>query len=467
MPQPSIYHTILAIMGLLYVTGTYGTPPILPGPLVLGWGHLIELGCAICLALRLPHVLYTVTRAFWLWLLIALELLSFLWSPAPEVSWRGNWEIVQTTLLGLFIASHFTLRQQVRLVVLAFGLGGFLSLLTIVAIPATGIHGEDHPGAWRGLYHYKNIFGSYMGFTALAAFLLARDRQKPEPWAWVVVIQSIILLLGSTSKTALVVSGIGFAVSSFCQNFRWQGKRAVIMIDLSILVGSSLGILLLTYWTELILSLGKDPTITGRTPLWGYVLARLGEHPWLGYGRGTFFAKGSRFAFEAGKAVTTADFIPPHAHNGFLELALEVGYVGLAVFLIGFAIAYGRSILQAYRGQNAGDLWPVACFTFIILNNITEAVLVSGVNLYWVYWIALSLSLPKLGNAKRRDLRADAPNPRPNQPPRREDPPHNPRQTSPRKTSTRRPPPKHDPERSQPTKRPTQRPPASTMASVQ
>ncbi|MBA3923884.1 MAG: O-antigen ligase family protein, partial [Nostocaceae cyanobacterium] len=86
---------------------------------------------------------------------------------------------------------------------------------------------------------------------------------------------------------------------------------------------------------------GRDPTLTGRTEIWGVALSRLHEHLLLGFGRGAFWAPGSKNALEAGLAVSL-NFIPPHVHNGFLDLALDIGLIGFVCFAISFVLVFWR-----------------------------------------------------------------------------------------------------------------------------
>ncbi|NJR69438.1 MAG: O-antigen ligase family protein [Synechococcales cyanobacterium CRU_2_2] len=355
-------------------------------------------GLAILLLLpRHKHALYTATRDPWLWALVMLEALSFLWSSSPEVSKEGTREVLQMTTFGLYLATRFTPRQQVKLVAITFGISGLLSLAAGVVMPAVAIHSTDHPGAWRGLFDYKNTLGSYMVVSVVSCFLLATDRVGKSRWAWSGVGLGVLLILLSTSKTSLVVSILVMSLIYFCQNFKLRGKVAVIALDLTFLLVSGLLVFAVSQWVPLLTSLGKDPTMTGRTPMWAVMIARIWDSPLLGYGRAAFWAEGSPYALEAGSAVSM-NFIPPHAHNGFIEVALDVGLLGLVLFLISFFRALFQAIARASMSRNSGDLWPLGILTFLALNNVTESYLLRLSNAYWILYVVVALSLPKLSH---------------------------------------------------------------------
>ena len=99
--------------------------------------------------------------------------------------------------------------------------------------------------------------------------------------------------------------------------------------------------------------MGRDITQTGRTEIWEVAMTQLMQKsPILGFGRGTFWAPNSAFARAAGAAVGH-QYIPPTAHNGYLDLALEIGFLGLVIFLIGFFTAYKHAVVRTFISRAA------------------------------------------------------------------------------------------------------------------
>nr|WP_279239895.1 O-antigen ligase family protein [Scytonema sp. UIC 10036] len=228
-----------------------------------------------------------------------------------------------------------------------------------------------------------------MVLSSLAFFSLPKETSILYKWFGFGL--SICLMLLSTSKTSLILSFLLILMMVFYKNFRWQGKISVIFVDIGILVLGCLALVIFSNWIELITGLGKDPTLTGRTPLWAIAISRLMERPFFGYGRGAYWAPGSNFAVEAGKSIS--GWIPPHAHNGFLDIALDLGLVGLSLFLISFLFSFVRALKRAYATKDAEELWPLAFLTFLAMNNMTESFLMRLANLYWVLFITVSLTV--------------------------------------------------------------------------
>ena len=186
----------------------------------------------------------------------------------------------------------------------------------------------------------------------------------------------------------------------FYKNFRWQGKISVIFIDIGVLILGCVSVLVSTYWVELLTGLGRNPTLTGRTQIWGVALARIIERPLFGYGRGVFWAPNSPYAIEAGQALGT-DWIPPHAHNGLIDLALDVGLIGLVLFLIVYFINYAQALKRAYTPKNPEELWPLAYLTLLAMNNVTESLLLRQSNLYWVLFITVVFTMNQKSRFKK------------------------------------------------------------------
>jgi O-antigen ligase len=87
---------------------------------------------------------------------------------------------------------------------------------------------------------------------------------------------------------------------------------------------------------------GRDGTLTGRTELWPIVIA-LTDHPVLGTGFESFWL-GERLQ----KIWDVYWWHPNEAHNGYLEIYVTLGWVGLGL-VAAVAINGYRSIAIAYN----------------------------------------------------------------------------------------------------------------------
>jgi len=203
---------------------------------------------------------------------------------------------------------------------------------------------------------------------------------------------SLILMLSSTSKTSLTMTLLLLLFVSFYRKFQWRGKITILILDLMMLFLGGLGLVVFTNWVSILTGMGRDPTLTGRTEIWGVALTRLSEHLPLGFGRGAFWAPGSKNALEAGLAVSL-NFIPPHVHNGFLDLALDIGLIGFICFAISFMLVFWRALKQGYATKATEELWPLVFLIYLAMNNVTESYLLRLANLYWVLFLVAVFSV--------------------------------------------------------------------------
>lgn len=336
-------------------------------------------------------------------MLLAMLMISGLWSIAPEITNPRMLELWQMSCFGLFVATRFTIIQQLKLLSFCFCSGAFLSLVVAVVFPNAGRHILNHVGAYKGIYDYKNTLGSIMIMGMVTCSLLEVRSVGGQIYRWGGFGLCFLLMLLSTSKTSLILTFGILALIQFYQNFRWRGRQTVIFFDVMVLVGACASMLVLENWVGLVTGLGKDPTMSGRTKIWGAMLESVAQTPWLGFGRSTFWAEGSALARQAGDSISYR-YLPPHGHNGYLDLMMDVGVIGLGLFLVSFVIAYRRSLFLAYGSKRLEDYWPVAFLTFLAMNNMTESFLMRIYNIYWPLYMAIALSLPSVNIMRQRSV---------------------------------------------------------------
>ncbi|MEL7512852.1 MAG: O-antigen ligase family protein, partial [Cyanobacteria bacterium J06554_3] len=174
---------------------------------------------------------------------------------------------------------------------------------------------------------------------------------------------------------------------------RWQGRRSVLVLDLSGLTFLVAIAGIAATWEQVVSSLGKDPTLSARTYIWSGAIEQIMNQPWLGYGRAAFWVPDSRPAFEVGLKADSNGFIPAHAHNGFIDVAIEIGLIGFGFFMLGLLLTYALSIRRAYKAEAPEDIWPFAFLTLMVMSNLTESILMYRVTLYWVLYMVIFLSV--------------------------------------------------------------------------
>ncbi len=136
--------------------------------------------------------------------------------------------------------------------------------------------------------------------------------------------------------------------------------------------------------------LGKDATLTGRVPLWHLVDPEIVHRPLLGYGYGVFWSEANPVAWRIWEV---SGWQAPHAHNGYRDLLLGVGSVGLVLFglVTVRALRQGTDLCSAEPRQ--GWLWCVATIGASLAMNLSESTFLMQNDLMWVLFATAVLTL--------------------------------------------------------------------------
>lgn len=382
----------LFLTGALFVGGNERTSGLIPDFIRSSLLYSIWTTSVLLLILNAKRTLFTMSRDWVLWILSLMIMFSFVWSEYPSWTLLNNREFAQMSCFGLYFATRFNLRQQVKLIALTLGVGAIASTFFALVTPAIGVHTFDHPGAWKGIYDYKNTFGSMMVMFCLACFALPIDHPRDRWFKWGGMVYATILILLSTSKTSLVVLLALMAALIFYRSFQWRGKRSVAFVSVGVLVVAFAAVVLSLTWVELVALLGKDATFSGRTYIWQVALDHLWDHPWFGFGRSAFWSPESPYP-KAISYYLSQNFNAPHAHNGFIDLALDVGLVGFALFWFCYITAFAAALKRAYASRQPENFWPLGFLMFLVMNNLTESYLLRLANIYWILFIATVMTV--------------------------------------------------------------------------
>jgi O-antigen ligase len=90
-------------------------------------------------------------------------------------------------------------------------------------------------------------------------------------------------------------------------------------------------------------------------------------------------------------------WVPPHSHNGFIEIILDLGYVGFACFALSLFKTLADAVRYLSRPQPPGtpmieSILPLLFLMFVIFPNLTEIPLVEN-NHNWYYYVFASVGL--------------------------------------------------------------------------
>lgn len=326
-------------------------------------------------------VLDALLRAPVLPVLLLLALASTTWSAEPGVTLRRAVAFTAYALLAVVMGVRWSGRELVeRLLGLALVLLG-LALLFQLALPGLAVMAD---GAWRGAFAHKNVLGQVASFSILILLVGWRHRLLGRALLLPALALALLFLLLSRSATSLLVT---LAAGGAYLLLGRDGPAP--LAKAAILAFACAGLSLAALWLLLeperaVELLGRDLTLTGRLPLWDLVLARIVERPWLGYGYQALFAVPAFAEY----VLATLGWDAPNAHSGYLEVALGLGWIGLALTLLLLAQAGLRGFSALARGETLLGRTALLLLGAHLLRNLVESDLLQQTSLSWLLLVA-------------------------------------------------------------------------------
>lgn len=330
-------------------------------------------------------------------------LLSCLWSQFPMVSLEWAPVAVLNIVFAFYLYRRFSPSQQVRLLLLFGWICLVLSIVLSAFFPQYGIDNSGVTGAWRGMYPHKNMCSMTTVFLLLGALYAPATTFLSKAFRVVYVCLSVFLIIMTQSATGKITLALllAYFIATRLATALHSKDRTTVFVLGSMIALSILG-LGISYAKQILLFLGKDPTLTGRTEIWLAIIPSIAKRPILGYGIKAFWrgyeGESANVSFAAHWAVTSA-------HNAFLEVWLALGAVGVVLVVYSLLRAIGDAFVCLRSGKSPYLAW-YACIIFLtIITSADEAELVSPYSLMWILYILACLGLSE--GARRYRLGLD------------------------------------------------------------
>lgn len=318
-------------------------------------------------------------------LIVVLAIASVAWSIDPSLSSRRLIRMVTIVLVCIafvLMGWHNRRYQNTMRPILTIMLLG--SIIFGLIFPALAIHQQTSAeliGAWRGLANHKNGLGDLACIALIFWFhaWLTREVKLLPALAGGAIATTCLMLSHSSTALATTVFVMIFMILLLRSS---HGLRPYVPYFVTMLV------MLLLVYALAILNLipgvgalmapitvftGKDVTFTGRTEIWAIISEHISYRPFLGTGYAAYWTAGPVAGTESYEFVwRMASFYPGSAHNGYLEIINDLGWIGL-VCLIFYIVMYVRqSLLLLGIDRNQGVLY-LAMFFQQAITNLSES----------------------------------------------------------------------------------------------
>ena len=285
-------------------------------------GLLIAVGCAPGRYLRLCRPLAP------LLCIAALALLSVLWSGDPVRTLRRAVALTECMLFGMFLYRTDGLERTIARVGQVCVAMAVLSLLAYVGVPSIGRETAlGYERAMRGVFPQKNSMSECM-LLGLCCFAYKWVEAPRWQQAGAFALLGLCLVLGR-GASAIAVAG---AVTLAAAWMRLRGKP-VLRLGLLFLVGWSAVVLtaaLIVFPQDVFALAGRDASLTGRVPLWLAIWPEIMGQPLIGHGYAGFWNADSPTVQMIWRY---AGWQAPDAHSSYLDILLQLGAAGLALYI--------------------------------------------------------------------------------------------------------------------------------------
>ena len=319
--------------------------------------------------LRRRH-LVPVMRDILPYLLILLVCaLSALWSEYPFPTVRRSVTLSSCVFFGAYCYLQFGLKGTIELMGRATVIVAVLSIAAYYLVPSIGHEtAQGYESAMRGVFSQKNSMGEAMllGSTWYIYRLIDNPKSVIRPILCLALLYVCVIM--ANSATSLMITIVVAALGAiFWSEANWR-RRLVVVYVLGVCFCFAAAFALLDT-AQLLAMLNRDPTFTGRLPLWSYSLDAALRRPLLGYGYSGFWNEDSPIVQSIWAAI---DWKAPSAHNGYLDIILQIGFVGIVLY----AWVWGSIIVNSIRAWWSGTLpearWLLLFMLINMLLNLDE-----------------------------------------------------------------------------------------------
>jgi exopolysaccharide production protein ExoQ len=378
---------------------------ILMGLIAIALIVLVERGRTVGLVLRanVPLVLFFLYCA-----------VSTLWSDYPYVAFKRWIKAFGDVTMVLIVLTDPDPSAAVKRLLARLGfLLVPLSILLIKYYPELGRGYENW--TWEptvtGVTTGKNLLGMtclVCGIGAVWRFFGAfrRDevvrRDGPLAAQGLLLAMTLWLFWQAQSMTALGCFLLASGVIVVTNRRVVALNPPVVHLLVGAVVSVAIATLFLGVGGGVLEAMGRDPTLTGRTDVWNVALRFRGD-PLVGTGFESFWL-GERLE----RIWSFYWWKPNEAHNGYLEVFLNLGLMGVILLAVLLAAGY-RNVIRVLRADSDTGTLRLAFFVAVVVYNLTEAAM-RMFQPIWVVFLLMIMAAPEhFKSLSRQSVRCTKP----------------------------------------------------------
>lgn len=367
--------TIVALYLQTGGTGSLGLKVLLPTAYAITVALLANnLGQLLITLLRRPLITF---------LLLVLPFLSIAWSTSGSLSLRRAIALAFSMALAYLLAIRFTPWQFLLIAVAAIFPPLATSLVLLIVAPSLVTMPD---GSICGLFSHKNLLGWHAAVALFAGVIITWEAVVPRRIGLTVTVTSLACLIASGSTTALLSVLAALCLTLFygaLRRLNGPGRIALVLIALQ--AATVAYFMSSEFIAPSLAALGKDTTLTGRVPMWGFEDEAIMQEPLFGYGYQAFWSEGSSAGWRVKSAI---DWDSPNAHSGYREILLDFGVLGFVPFMFLIFRTLLKGLQLHISAPNSSWLGLNVLVGMFLVMNITESIFYMPYNFLFIMFTA-------------------------------------------------------------------------------
>jgi O-antigen ligase len=324
-------------------------------------------------------------------LLIALMIGNAPWSAYATDTVTSFGIQIGVTLLALFFIASFTWREihqifanAVRVIIfgsflielVASSFKGSLALL----VPASEVSLREalsksghlfDGGRIQGLLGNANFTAAW-ALIGVITFAIEIAIRKERRWLAVASLVASISMIAIAQSAGVIFASIAVLVSAVVSLIA-EGKDRETRhryYRVAWALAGAATFLVLVFRRPVFEFLGKSPDMTHRSDIWRKVLSLISQRPLEGWGFTGVWVPGAR-PLDGLIVINGETYY--QAHNAYLDMWLQLGAVGLILFVILLTRTFVKTWQLGVHHSNPLYLWPLLLLVTQLMRGITES----------------------------------------------------------------------------------------------
>jgi O-antigen ligase len=363
---------------------------------------MICLGCVVISKRRLNWRAKW-QKSGWLMVVVFYMLVSCLWSESPFGSFKQWVRVLGSAIMPLVLLTEKEPRRAIQSLFLrTVYILIPLSVVLVKYVPDLGVEYRAWNGEkfWVGACLQKNGLGRLClisGVFLVWMFIMRFKGREQGTWKHQTKIEVLLLFMigwllrGPASNypmTAIAVlvlcAGllcVLLLVNRAVANPVFAGLAVFTVMAAIAMAFMSVTGIIPSLGVE---SMGRDATFTGRVDIWAGVRKAASQSPIIGAGYAGYWSKPHEFPNVG---------IVNEGHNGYLDVYVETGVVGVGLLLVAIA-SYARKACQERSYDYDWACFRIVFLLMLELHNFTESSLMRSSAHLWVLFIFMFVVFP-------------------------------------------------------------------------